>query len=613
MKHRICKACWGALAQRGYVSNHGRELTERLQVCSGTCGLVQMGGRERPPPQKKLDLVKKIPAGAVKLLATEAPKTLRHRARGKWVNLEKNDLARLSTLVPVTRPRLRLVGPAVSGAIPMVSLGSDYNRCKALMCRMFAHPPGPRQGIWRWAARFKSFLFSEYESPPEEMTTAEWIASLPAIRRVALTDAMELYSQSGWSKKYEDFHSFVKAELLPDFGKEGIELVPLRAMVDRLINAPHDVTHCIAGPKIKPYMAWLKKQWSVDSSLFYGGVNPEDLLRWLRRATSQPRFAFWSDYSMFDSSHNEDTWEYVEHFYRQYAGDKDFQKVLRAWRAPKGTLGNLRYRGRTMNASGRDDTALANALLNGTAMYLSVTAAWYRIEVTEVELKHVQGISDVLLLSVCGDDALGFLPLLELPEMKQFCETVRKNLALFGFKSKFYASLQFEDCVYLGHRPVRVGGEWYWARTIGRCLYKLGWQLEPRGDPRAHFAGICQMHDICSGHVPIISDICRTWLKVSQGCKVNSWKPDPDKPWEEMGRTAPKCYDYDTLESIARAYSVGNTSLREDLEGFEPRVLHPQDILDAIHHCVEVVGSSGGRPCVLDHWVLRHMVLVDEQ
>lgn len=202
--------------------------------------------------------------------------------------------------------------------------------------------------------------------------------------------------------------------------------------MDRLINAPHDVTHVIAGPKIKPYMGWLKRQWTYDSVLFYGGTEPEKLLMWLRRATSQPRFVFWSDISMMDTSHCEESWDFVEHFYRQHLGDPVFRKVLGAWRVPHGTLGNLRYRGRCMNASGRDDTALANALLNGVAMLLSVTAAWYQIEVKEVGIQHIHRISDELLLSVCGDDSLGWLPLVSDERIQDFILRSKAALTLFG-------------------------------------------------------------------------------------------------------------------------------------------------------------------------------------
>lgn len=397
------------------------------------------------------------------------------------------------------------------------------------------------------------------------------------------------------------------------FEKNGLDLLPLRAMVDRLINAPHDVTHCIAGPKIKPYMAWLKSQWSYDSSLFYGGTTPDKLQAWLTRATScGPKLVFWSDYSMFDASHNVDTWHFVEEFYQQHRHDVDFMRVLEVWRLPTGTIGDLRYQGRVMNASGRDDTALANALLNGIAMMLSVTAAWFRKPLRDVRISDLEAIKSELLLSVCGDDALGFLPACDDARALEFITDARAHLTAFGFKAKMFCSSRFEDAVYLGHRPLPVNGLWYWSRTIGRCIYKLGWQLGTRGDPSAHFLGIAAMHSQCSSHVPVLSDICKTWLSTRKGAKINHWKPDPNKPWERMGLFGPENYADDTIEALARAYTVEKTALRGDLD-LAGTIVTAASVRECINYVCEVVREAAGRPCVLDHWLLRHMVVVDEQ
>jgi hypothetical protein len=425
---------------------------------------------------------------------------------------------------------------------------------------------------------------------------------------------MELYYSMGWNYKYGKFHSFIKDEFLPFFSKDDMCLLPLREFVARLINAPHDVTHVIAGPKIKPFLGWLKDQWRWDTNLFYGSTTPDKLHLWLQRATEQPRFVFWSDYSMFDSSHNEDTWEFVESFYSQYKHDVDFQRVLAAWRRPCGTLGDLKYQGRVMNASGRDDTALANAILNGVAMLLSVTAAWCKIPLEQVDKSHLLRMESELLLSVCGDDALGFLPVCDPLRARHFLHDCKLNLTAFGFSAKIFGSYRFEDAVYLGHRPLPINGVYYWSRTVGRCLYKLGWQSKPVGDPTAHMHGIMLMHKSCSLHVPVLSDIVRTWLLARSGTKVNPWTPDPNKPWETMGEVAPDHYADDTIQAFASAYSVEQNAFRGDLEQVRGAVtVTSSDVRDCIAHCVAVITEAKGRPCVLDHWLLRHMTLVDEQ
>jgi len=448
------------------------------------------------------------------------------------------------------------------------------------------------------------------------MTDEEWLDSVPSNRRPILSRAMQLWHTGGWSSKYESFNSFIKEEFLPYFDKDGLDLVPLRAMVDRLINAPHDVTHCIAGPKIKPYMKWLKQQWNHTTHLFYAGCDPDYVQAWLARATSFGcRLCFWSDYSMFDASHNSETWAFVEAFYDQYKHDVWFNKVLDVWRTPNGTIGDLKYQGRVMNASGRDDTALANAILNGVAMLLSVTAAWFKVPLSRVTRAHLELIKNDLQLGVCGDDALGFLPPVSEPEARGFINRARANLTMFGFKAKMFCSHRFEDAVFLGHRPIQVGGAWYWAKTLGRCLYKMGYQRGLSGDPGAHFNGICQMVSTVSAHVPILSDIAREWLAARKGSKVNAFKADLEhRPWQQLGRFGPKHYDAQAIASIARAYSIEADSCRGDLTagGLESLCVTPGDVVECISHVVRTIRASGGTPCVLDHWLLRHMVAVDE-
>lgn len=566
-------------------------------------------GQEISPPSDKLAETE-FTKGQVKIRSALTPWK---KTKAKWADVEKSDIAKLRLLSTTDGPYVgRLVGPCISGAYSMLSAMTEHNRLKALVVRMFRSPPPPEKGIWEFAKKFYRTIWPNFDHPPQPFSDEEWLASMPSNRRQVLSEAMDLYKRTGWCKSYARFNSFVKLELLPWFEKTDFGLVPLTSMVDRLINAPHDVTHTIAGPKIKPYLGWLKQQWHHENFLFYGGVEPDKLHSWLQKVVGKgSRLVFWSDYSMFDASHNDATFSFVLEFYRQHKSDRDFMKVLEAWRVPTGTIGrNIKYRGRAMNASGRDDTALLNALLNGLAMVLSVTASWYRIPLMEVTPSDVIRISSHLDLSVCGDDALGFLPPVAPDRAREFIDCARANLKSFGFKAKMFASDRFEDAVYLGHRPLPVDGVWYWSRTLGRCLYKLGYQTSVGGDPRAHFHGICKMHDVCSKHVPILSDITQEYLKHFAGTKCNEFKVDPNKPWEVMGVFGPDHYSQDTIDALARAYTVNRGPLRGDLTQLRDVHVTSADIRDCIHKCVK--GIEGG-PCVLDHWVLRHMVLVDEQ
>lgn len=581
-------------------------------MTSANCGLVHIRGHQLPPPPKKWGEVSFLP-GQIRIRSSAAQALPPSRRVSKWCDLEKADLSRLEACQVPELWRGRAVGLVVSGAIPLVSAATNYNRFVALACRVYRSPPKPRRAIWAWASQFSSSIFPIIHCPPARMSDDEWVASFPQPRRKALEQAMELYKRSGWCKKFATFHSFLKDEFLPFFDKDGNGLVPLRHLVSRLINAPHDVTHCIAGPRIKPYMQWLKVQWHPENTIFYGGTEPEKLQHWLDVLVARgPGLYFWSDYSMFDSSHNEQTWKFVEGFYQQHFEDPDFMRVLEAWRSPQGTLGDLKFQGRVFNASGRDDTAFANAVLNGVAMLLSVTAAWLNKPLADLELSDIHLISSELLLSVCGDDALGRLPSCTDAQANEFRLRMIDNLTAFGFAAKFYCSFRLEDAVYLGHRPLPVGQRWYWSRTLGRCLYKLGWQCKVRGDPGAHFRGICRMHQVCSSHVPILAEIANEYLQLRPKAKINHWRPDVNKPWEEMGKFGPSTYDRSTVEALARAYTFTTNINRGDI-GQRDVYVTARDVDDCLQHVVERVRASGGGPCVVDHWLLRHMVWMDEQ
>lgn len=587
-------------------------MSENWECSGGKTGYVYLSGSQLPPPHSKWEEVV-LPKGTLQIRSTAISwEDGSKHVRRKWVDLEKGDLFRLNYDLQF-RPLYRLCGPAIAGCRPCMSASTNYNAMKAFCCRVMRRPAPPAPGIWRWIRKFVALLLPEHNTPPREMTIEEWLDSMPSDRKVPLRKAFELYKRTGWVKKYAEFHSFIKLELLPFFSKDELGIVPLTDMVDRLINAPHDVTHVIAGPRIKPYTAWLKKQWHHENFIFYGSTTPQKLQLWLDAVVeSGNNLVFWSDYTMFDTSHNCATWDFMERFYNQHKHCEDFQKVLRAWRLPVGTLKDFKYRVLDpFNASGRDDTALANAILNGFAMVLSVSASWYGVALQDVQLHHILDIATHLRLSVCGDDALGFLPFRGIAHAEKFVETTRENIAKFGFKAKMFWSDRLEDAVYLGHRPLPFNGKWYWTKTIGRCLYKLGWQSAIKGDASAYFRGICEMHSVISPHVPIISDICKSWLAATDGAKTTKFVFDENKPWQRMGEVNPGRYFPDTLDACARAYTV-----RKYKGGYfenESHVTARQLTADAIRDCISYIRAQiNGEPCVLDHWVLRHMVLVDE-
>lgn len=568
-------------------------------------------GEQKAPDKKKWDSVT-LPRGAVKVDWKHArlPKAGFSDRPMKHADFVKKDLDKLKTSDPETFTHA-LAGIALSGARPMVSAKTAYNQGKAILGRIFRDLPerpwgkGPMPGIYEFARKFLPTLLPF--APVQRKTDEEWLASMPAVRRKALERAMQRLNQSGWKNGYRKFSAFVKTELLPGFSKEGGDLGDLKTMLDRLIQGPCDETHCIAGPWLKPLVKQLKALWSADFCIFYGSSSPEALHRWLverlvptgipRYGESPSRTYFWCDFSMFDCTHSYESWAFMEDIYRSVGIDDPlFWKVMDAWRAPGGSCGPFRYQAPVMNASGRDDTALANAVLNGIATYLSVSAAWLRKDIFDLTVADVESCKNIILLSVCGDDSLGALPHVTPERRSQLCKDIAANIAKFGFEAKLEMSDNLADAVYLGMRPYPTRKGWFWGKTIGRSTFKMGWTLlKGKGDLLAHITGIADMHLLCSKHVPVLSDLAQRIVELRDGCKRTPPHMDCNKPWEWTFKGG---VDYDdiTIEYVAQMYSKCG------------KIVTPADVLDLI----KTIKAVERLPCVVDHWLWRHMVFCDD-
>lgn len=564
--------------------------------------------------QKHREVLRDSPFG-VWLRAADAPQALRDdttRRDGKWVLLRPED-EHLLPKSPETRQVHRAVGPIIAGATCMITADTLRNRFNALMLRVFRQLDivvDPL--VWEHMRSLASVLTPRLLAGDfKSMDIMEWWPSMPAARRKPLMRAIVMYYEQGWCDKFAEFSAFIKKENLPFFSKDRYGLRELDYSAPRLIQGPHDVIHVILGRHIKPMLTTLKEDWPHTGPLFYGSTTPDKLQKWLDRATSRypSGLIFWSDYSMFDSSYELPHWDFVESFYTPFSSDPDVRSALQAIRTPGGRCGNFKYQGPVMNASGRDDTALANGLLNGYTLFVSAAASWYEKPILDVTQQDLTQFGDIVMISCAGDDAIGVLPWMNEGRRLKFVQDLKKNIATCGFKAKVFAADQWQYAVYLGHRPLQLRGGWVWSRTTGRCLYKLGWQAELVGDPLAWMTGVMDMHVTCSSHVPVLADIAKAWVKGRKGCKRTPVQQDPNKPWEWMN-VVTGTYDESTLKSFASAYSVHRDSTRGDLTPCDV-VVTTQDVLDCIKYCVDRLSIA--RTVVLDHWLLKHMVWVDEQ
>jgi len=592
----------------------GSQIQENLHVPTCYPGIVYIRGEAFKPDPKKWGGVD-LAGGKLEYCRTLAVQDRKDfEDKGKvW---EPFYPEMLDTLEPDATLKFThcLAGISCSGARPMVSAKCEYNNAKALAGRIFRMPKenpwgrGPHLGVWEHARVFKQILLPTEMFRCPEMPFEDWLASMPSHRRRALQNAAERLARRGWNKSCETFKAFVKSELLPGFAKSDGELVRLMVMLDRLIQGPADETHVIAGKYLKPKVKQLKKVWDYDFPIFYGSNSPEKLHKWLNETLLDGASVyFWCDFSMFDNTHSNASWDFIEEMYWESGiTDPLFWKVMECWRRPKGKIGAFKYQARTMNASGRDDTALANGLLNGFATYLSCCAAWLQKDLLELTVEEVQSCYNVIKLSVCGDDSLGRIPLVDDARVTDFRARMAVNISMFGFEAKLNTSVKLYDAVYLGMRPYPTEKGWFWGKTIGRSTYKMGWvRLDKKRDVMAHITGVADMHVQCSSHVPILSDLAERIVALRTGAKRTPVQLDENRPWEWTQKSGVQ-YDALTLQAVAETYTMNSTAGNPtQMQESHVTVNDVLDLIGAIRRIERL-------PCVLDHWLWKHMVVCDD-
>lgn len=389
----------------------------------------------------------------------------------------------------------------------------------------------------------------------------DWLLSMKvARRRKQLIKAWREYVDRGtFHPKIEDISAFVKTELLPWFAQtsEGPNS-DRKEYVARLIQAPHDETHIVAGPYLKPLVFRLKEVWNVDNWIFYASVAPEKLDKWIRTKTSAVSF-FMSDYSAFDATYSKQAWDLLEGMYRAIYPDAplEFWYVLDIWRAPHGVCRlrkedvRIEYQAEICNASGRDDTALANALLNGLVLAMSFAAALAGKAVSDVTLSDLAIARDLCSIAVVGDDSLVACSFDVQPLESQIIE----NIASFGLDAKAQSTTELCDVTFLGMMVYPVEGNYYWGPTIGRRLYKAFWQAEPVGHLPAWTKGVAEQLSLFA-NVPILYDLSRRILDLlpkTPVTKVNNQEDQEHKVWKAKVEQNPH-WDMSTVHWVCHRF-----------------------------------------------------------
>lgn len=396
------------------------------------------------------------------------------------------------------------------------------------------------------------------------MGTWEWIKSMQvARRRKALITAWAKRTERG--ERDSQFHivkPFVKTENLPWFGiTDGMPDVTACTYVARLIQAPHDETHLIAGPWLKPLTRALKERWDVNNWIFYASVCPEKLDRWLRRNQHSSSF-FWSDYSAFDATWSKRAWRTVERFYRHLMphAPEEFWEVLEIWRKPQGKAvfrregAKVTYKSQEMMLSGRDDTALANAILNGLAIATSFAAALAGKSIEDLTLQDINRASELVRIAIVGDDSLVCCDF----DVEPYVPAILAGIESFGLVAKAGHSRHLHDVTFLGCMPYPTRSGLFWGPTIGRRLYKAFWQCE-RGEHLPAWTHGVAVQMALWKCVPVLADLGERVCSLLSGTPVNP-HADEQKSWHTRTSETARWDDL-TVEWLTRRYPALNRDM----------------------------------------------------
>lgn len=570
-------------------------------------GAVLISSGVLPPPDKKWNNFRDLTSTVGRRKVHRLSLSLNGR---KFVPLTPADVLKLPQHAQ-WRPRVLLVGGAVSGASVYVSQLTPFNAAKSILVRMLRTPvhsavPEP----FLAASRLLFHLFpAEFFWPITADTPDEWLEHFPPERQAVFRRIRAEFDLVGFSKKWLRFKSFLKSEKLPGFRKGGGFLAPAEGIVDRPIQGPSDFAHWIAGPIMRPATARLKQCWGPTFPIFYAACSPEKLDAWFNENYIPGTWGLASDFSSYDHSHTELSWGFIEEqIYKRlglFSLDPRLREVLRGWRCPAGTMTGLgfavRYAAYLMMASGRDDTALANAILNGVATALSLACLFSGKDFVTLLPSDLLSTFNVVSISICGDDSLVLIRA-PLPLSPAAFTTALSGLyAQFGLDAAGDKMVLTQDpfrFVYLGQRPHPVPNtdRWTFGRTIGRAIWKLGWRLDGRpSDQVAWQRGVMDQVVRTQRIVPILCDLAQNYLDCTTGpIRVQLTGVEArellHKPW--FARTEPTPpYDQRVVDYLATGYGV-------DVREFQ--------------NCIGYCRILRPYPCVLDHPVLTRCIEVDD-
>lgn len=320
------------------------------------------------------------------------------------------------------------------------------------------------------------------------------------------------------------FSFFLKRELSP----HTCSMDGNRASANpRVICNPDGWTQIVMGPFTKALTERLHSLWGEKFTItYFGGLPPGGAENWLHDVVSsykmfKPQFevAIENDFSKFDCTYSLECFEFLAQVYKYWGWDLSNSVVNHVWQGWMRPCGRFRsglcVSAAIMNASGRSDTALMNALVNGLVQVASYCMAEQNVDTLEdLDEDAVRRTLQEIRIGVLGDDSLTLYKYF--PDMTTL---VGDKVALFGFEARdMKLHMSPENMVFLAQRPYPVVDEFggksvKWGPTMRR-LNKMGISESKQPSPYKWVYQTSIATLIMSSFVPYISDIAKKQLEL---------------------------------------------------------------------------------------------------
>lgn len=519
------------------------------------------------------------------------------------------------------RPKLVGVGFKI---LPTAFAKDVHNLTLAVGSRICADPPNfAEPGAWHEViVLFHDGVLDKILPSAQivPLSPVEWLDGFPGPRRTALESAL-LEQMANPRFNMHAYKTFVKREF-------GVNTEPKNP---RSICDLEAIAHYQLGRYMRPMTHSFKDFWNYHSSLFYASVCPEKLNAWLTalapHLTGAPIESdlnlraymrssrdhdmevmigelevhavpndvdyvfFMNDYSAMDNSYFtlpslEGPFDFLLSVYQRMGlpSDSEYAEWFRELAHVKGSMGDDRFDGGIVNASGRDDTAINNAIVN-----MVISALTFVCFITGKSIPML--ISDDFLvletarIAIVGDDYFAGLPVrARALEYLQFHSDFAKQ---FGYTCKLTLTNNLSCGNFLAMRPYPVAVKrhdqwtikWRWGKILGRCLYKLGWQFRPRQNGLAHARGVAWANLVSMPWLPILRAVCYVTMMHTHDVKMTL----PDEMWKYHLPSArmdvAPCIN--TYMALFDQYGLTKAMI-DELEDY-------------------IVSSVSGLPCILSH------------